>query len=89
MVGKRLASSRQVVGKWLASGWQVVGKWLASGHQVVGKWSSSGQQVITVGHGLFQITIESFGTIEPISGRTGWDGMFISNTTSAKSTLRC
>ena len=57
-------------------------------HQVLCKWLSSGRQVVTVGQGmLFRYRI-IWNT--HTYNWTGWiDGMVISNTTSAKSTLRC
>ena len=55
--------------------------------QVVGKWSASGRQVVTVGQGMFRYRI--IWNTQTYKW-TGWmDGMVISNTTSAKSALRC
>ena len=59
----------------------------ASGRQVVGKWLASGRQVVTVGQGMFRYRI--IWNTQTYKW-TGWmDGMVISNTTSAKSALRC
>ena len=59
--------------------------------QVVGKWSASGRQVVTVGQGMFRYRIIwNTQTYKWTGWMDGWmDGMVISNTTSAKSALRC
>ena len=59
--------------------------------QVVVKWSASGRQVVTVGQGMFRYRIIwNTQTYKWTRWMDGWmDGMVISNTTSAKSALRC